>query len=360
MKINGVYNQTQIRQLSIVVAAVIAVSTLCFLLNGLFSYQVVALLLMVTVSVCAIFFEIRAVLTAAVLSALIWNFFFIPPRFTLAISKAEDVLLFLMYFVIALVNAVFTTRIRSAEKAAAKKKEEENAIRLYNTLLNSLSHELKTPISTIIAATDNLQAMAEKLTEHHKFELIDEISKAGLRLNRQVENLLNMSRLEAGYLKPKNDWIDILELVNDVCKELNPLLHGKPIQVQAAANLPLVQTDYGLLFHVLHNLLHNAVTYIPKYAIITVRVAVKPNNLQVVVEDTGNGFPEQEIDKVFNKFYRLEGSSAGGTGLGLSIVKGFVEAMQGSIVLENMETAGARFTINLPVSTAPIELEKHE
>lgn len=360
MKASSLYHQTQLKQLSIAISAILLAAAACFVLNAIISYQVVALILMVSVSVCAIFFEIKAVLTAAVLSALIWNFFFIPPRFTLAISKAEDALLFLMYFVIALLNAVFTTRIRKAEKAAAKKKEEENAIRLYNTLLNSLSHELKTPISTIIAATDNLQAMAEKLTEHNKFELIAEISKAGLRLNRQVENLLNMSRLEAGYLKPKNDWIDILELVNDVCKELNPLLKGKPIQVQASANLPLVQTDYGLLFHVLHNLLHNAVTYIPKYAVITLRISVKPNTMTIVVEDTGNGFPEQEIEKVFNKFYRLEGSSAGGTGLGLSIVKGFIEAMHGNIALENMEPAGARFTINLPVATAPINFEKHE
>lgn len=348
-------NNSVSKQLGFAAAAVLLVSLVCFLLSAVISYQVVALLLMVTVSICAILFEIKAVLLAAVLSAVIWNFFFIPPRFTLAISKAEDVLLFLMYFVIALVNAVFTTRIRKTEQLAAKKKEEENAIRLYNTLLNSLSHELKTPISTIIAATDNLQVMSDRLTELNKYELVDEISKAGLRLNRQVENLLNMSRLESGYIKPKSELVDLHELIKDVVAELQTILREKPIEIQIPADLPLVATDYGLLFQVLHNLLHNAITYIPKYAVISVRVILKNSRVVIYVEDTGNGFPEKEIDKVFNKFYRVEGSAAGGTGLGLSIVKGFIEAMNGHIRLENRENAGARFIIELPAITAKID-----
>lgn len=358
MKLSSFYNQPPVKQVTISVAAVLTVSTICFLLSNFLSYQVVALILMVTVSVSAMFFEIKAVLSAAILSALVWNFFFIPPRFTLAISKPEDVLLFLMYFVIAMVNAVFTTRIRRAEKESAKKKEEENAIRLYNTLLNSLSHELKTPISTIIAACDNLQTLSDKLSEHNKYELVEEITKAGSRLNRQVENLLNMSRLESGYIKPKADWIDLSELINEVIEDLKTLANGKPVHVVLPKNLPLIESDYGLFYHVLHNLLHNALTYIPKYAVVTIKVVMRGKHLVIMIEDTGNGFPENEINRVFDKFYRLQGSAAGGTGLGLSIVKGFVEALGGIITLENIDQAGARFTIELAANTRFLTLEK--
>ena len=318
------------------------------MLSAFIGYRVVALILMVTVSLIAMLFDVKPVMAAAVLSALVWNFFFIPPKFTLAIKSAEDVLMFLMYFFVALVNAVLTTKIRRMEKEAQKREEKENTLKLYNTLLNSLSHELKTPISTIIGAADNLQTMADKLSEFNKYELVSEISKASLQLDRQVSNLLNMSRLESGFIKPKNDWFEVKELVYDVIKDLKEETQNKPIHVVVKDNLPLFKLDYGLVWQVLHNLLHNAITYIPKYAVITVRAFCKENKLVLVVEDTGHGFPENEINKVFEKFYRLKNSKTGGTGLGLSIVKGFVEAMHGTITLENMSDGGAVFTVEIP------------
>lgn len=102
-------------------------------------------------------FSIGAVLTAAALSALIWDFFFIPPLFTFSITNTDDKLIFAMYFVIAMINAVLTFKIKQNDKALQQQNEKENTIKLYNTLLNSLSHELKTPIATIIGATDNIQ-----------------------------------------------------------------------------------------------------------------------------------------------------------------------------------------------------------
>lgn len=320
----------------------------CYLLPEVLGYRVVALILLLTVSLTAMVFEIGPVLVAAILSALLWNFFFIPPKFTLAITNAEDALMFSMYFVVAMVNAVLTTRIRKAEQEAQRKEEKENTFKLYNTLLNSLSHELRTPISTIIGAADNLQAMPDKLSEFNKYELVAEISKASLQLNRQVSNLLNMSRLESGFIKPKNDWFDIGELAYGVLGQLTEEAKGRPVYIKVKENLPLFKLDYGLVSQVLHNLLHNAITYAPKYAVITVRAYCKDVSLVLVVEDTGNGFPENEIDKVFEKFYRLKNSGTGGTGLGLSIVKGFVEAMGGTITLKNMPEGGAVFTVEIP------------
>lgn len=299
-------------------------------------------------------------MTAAALSALAWNFLFIPPRFTFAISNAEDLLMFLMYFVVALVNAVLTTRIRKMEKQAMEREEKENTLKLYNTLLNSLSHELRTPISTIIGATDNLQSMNDKLSEHAKYELVTEISKASLQLNRQVGNLLNMSRLESGFLQVKKDWFDAQELVYDVLNQLKDHPKYKVVQILIKENLPQFKLDYGLVSQILHNLVHNALTYTPKYAVVTVKVSCKENNLVLVVEDTGFGFPPDEIDRVFEKFYRLKNSSTGGTGLGLSIVKGFVEAMHGQIHLMNMPEGGAIFTVEIPSELSYVSSGKND
>lgn len=332
------FRKTPLRtQYLISIAFILIIATACYFLPALLGYKVVALILLVSVSLTALVFEILPVLVSAVLSALVWNFFFIPPKFTLAINNAEDALMFLMYFVVALLHAVLTKKIRQVEKEAQQKEERENTLKLYNTLFNSLSHELKTPISTIIAASDNLQAMSDKLSEINKYELVSEISKASLHLNRQVGNLLNMSRIESGFLKPKNDWFDAKELIYDVIDQLDENLKQKPFRVSVQENIPLFKLDYGLLFQVVHNLMHNALTYMPKYAVASIRAFCKEDRLVLVVEDTGHGFPKEEMEKVFEKFYRLKNSGTGGTGLGLSIAKGFVEAMGGTIRLQNME-----------------------
>ncbi|MES2762710.1 MAG: ATP-binding protein [Bacteroidota bacterium] len=340
---------------------ILFVAALSYALSNFIEYKVVAFLLLVTVSLIAMFFDIIPVLLAACLSAIVWNYFFIPPRFTFAIQSAENVILFAMYFVIAMVNAVLTYKIREIEKKANKKIEKENTLKLYDTLLNSLSHELRTPISTIIGATDTLQEDNNKLSEANRSELISEISKASIRLNRQVGNLLNMSRLESGFLKPKNDWCDINELIHDIVSQLKDILQSKPVEISIKDNLPLFKLDHGLLEQVLHNLIYNAALYIPKYAVITVRATVnKEHKLIIIVEDTGEGFPENEIEHVFDKFYRLKNSNTGGTGLGLSIVKGFVEAMNGTIYLENGEEYGAKFTIVIPAEIAHLNDIKNE
>ena len=209
------------------------------------------------------FFDIVPVLVSAILSALIWDFFFIPPRFTLTVADGEDSLLLLMYFVIALVNASLTFKIRQIEKKASEKEEKENAIKLYNTLLNSLSHELQTPIATIIGATDALRDRETKLSNENKNELVNEISIASLRLNEQVKNLLNMSRLESGFLQLKKDWCDINELIYSAVNKVQLKVCNRKIQIAVPENFPLFKLDFGIMEQVIYNLLTNAFQYTP-------------------------------------------------------------------------------------------------
>ena len=170
-------------------------------------------MLLVAVSILAMFLDIAPVLLAAVLSALSWDFFFIPPRFTLTVGTAEDRLLLLMYFIIALINAVLTSKIRQMEKEVKDKDEKAKSVQFYNTLLNSLSHELRTPITTIIGCTDNLQSNSPGFPKKINRNCLPKYRLPPVRLNQQVENLLNMSRLESGVFQIKKDWCDITDLI---------------------------------------------------------------------------------------------------------------------------------------------------
>jgi two-component system, OmpR family, sensor histidine kinase KdpD len=337
-----------------------SVAGVCFLTSDVIGYKVVALILLLVVSLLAMTLDILPVLCASVLSALVWNFFFIPPIFTFHIDNTEDILLFLMYFVIALVNAVLTFKIRAAEKKARDKEEKENTIKLYNTLLNSLSHELRTPIATILGAVDTLKENKEKLSSTQQAELLAGIDLASIRLNRQVENLLNVSRLETGMLQPKLDWVDANELIHTVMQKLDPAKGNHQFIFTPNEQLPLFKLDHGLMEEVLHNILHNAVQYTPHNSNITINAKCINENCVITVEDNGPGFPPEQIQFLFDKFYRLPNSKTGGTGIGLSIAKGFTEAHKGKITVENCSTGGAKFTITVPVQTSFINNLKNE
>ncbi|HEX6334729.1 MAG TPA: DUF4118 domain-containing protein, partial [Flavisolibacter sp.] len=239
------------------VSVILVVGALCYAFSGWMGYRVAAFVLLVTVSLLAITFDILPVLLAAALSALIWDFFFIPPRYTIHVDTTEDTILLIMYFIIALINGVLTYKIRQVEKSARLKEERANSVKLYNTILDSLSHELRTPIAAIIGATDNLQ-FNENLDSRTREQLVSEISKASLRLNQQVENLLNISRLESGHIRPKNDWCDVVEVIYEVVKRVEENNASRKINININQNFPMCSIDSGMLEQVIYNLLNNA------------------------------------------------------------------------------------------------------
>lgn len=305
------------------------------------------------VSVLAMLFDIMPVMVTAIFSALLWNFFFIPPLYKFAIGTPEDVLLFLMYFVIALLNAVLTSKLRKAELDSREKEEREKTIQLYNTLLNSLSHELRTPISTIIGSVDTLKSNYRKLSLANREDLLNEINIAGMRLNRHVDNLLNMSRLESGIIKPELDWCDLNELAHKVLNNLEDDMSEHTVVFSSNESLPLFKLDRGLMEQVFNNILHNAIQYTPKGSSIEIILQYINNQCQIKFIDNGPGFPKDNLLQVFQKFFRVPESKTGGLGLGLSIVKGIIEAHNGTIILQNNDIgSGAIFTITIPSEIA--------
>jgi two-component system sensor histidine kinase KdpD len=201
-------------------------------------------------------------------------------------------------------------------------------------------------VATIMGASDSL------ITTQHSPEISRELSTeiftASKRLNRLIENLLNMSRLESGRITPRLDWCDIHDVINKVVESLQEELKMFNLHVVIPDDMPFVKIDFGLMEQVLYNLLYNATQYASDSTNLRVKVFYDNGVMTLQVMDRGPGFPRDEISLIFNKFYRVEGSKAGGTGLGLSIAKGFTEAHKGTITVENRQNGGAKFTIKIP------------
>ncbi len=486
---------SKLREYFAVTFLVIVTSLACYLVKDFIEYQIVSFGLLILVSILAIFFGSGPILLAAALSALIWDYLFIPPQFTLHIDKPEDILMLIMFFIIALLNGVLTSRVRRQEQKIRIREERTQALyqltkelntasgidevskiavnyvqkyfgldavivsktehgildivtqeeskisltesdfsvanwvfknsvaagkftdtlpsgnltfyplsgnkgnmgviavelhaiftqgeeqfweaflsqisgkyereflrnaarntyilseseKLYKTLFNSISHELRIPVATILGASDTL--ISQTYPEETRQKLYTEISIASVRLNRLIENLLNMSRLESGHITPRPDWCDVHDIANNVAETLqNELRHFKLTTV-IPSDMPLVKVDFGLIEQVLHNLTLNATQNAAMGTRIRLKIFYDNGLLNLEVMDRGPGFEQTELNFVFDKFYRGKDAKTGGTGLGLSIVKGFVAAQAGTIVAENRENGGAKFIIKIPAKT---------
>jgi two-component system sensor histidine kinase KdpD len=241
-------------------------------------------------------------------------------------------------------------RLRDAEQQAKLVAESE---RLSKTLLNSISHEIRTPIAAITSAASNLAETCASRAGEFERTMVGEIQEAARRLNRLVGNLLSMTRLESGHVKAKLDWCDVADLVHVTLKEIEKDLAQHKVTVGIAPGLPLVRMDFVLMQQVLTNLLLNAAVHTPLGTAVQVNAGVEGDTLSLTVADNGPGLPPDALPLIFDKFYRAPAAPAGGTGLGLAIVKGFVEAQGGQVKAENRPSGGAVFTIRLPITKSP-------
>jgi two-component system sensor histidine kinase KdpD len=212
--------------------------------------------------------------------------------------------------------------------------------RLRRNLLDSVSHELKTPLAIIRAAIEGMGAAAAN-------PYVGEIDTAAKRLQRLVDGLLQMTRLESQVVEPQLEWCDVSELVEGAIAAVGDAVSTHPVRIEVAADLPLVKTDQALLLQALSNVLHNAAVYSPEQAPIDVTVLHSGPTLRLSVRDHGRGLAPGEEARVFGKFYRAAGAPAGGTGLGLSIARGFIQALGGEIGCRNHPDGGAVFDILL-------------
>lgn len=474
---------------------VCAVAAICYPFSAVLGYQTVALILLFVVTLMPLIFGPGPVLLSSVISPVIWNYFFVPPRFTFLISRSEDIMTFIMFFIIALVTGVLTTKIRQREKAVMKREERALALynlandlskasnldevieesvknfkkvfnceilfllldenknnlkivnkseskeisekelsvaqwvstnkkkaglytdslpfaeyiyypligprgiygaiglkineeiiyreletlidnfvnqtgsaierellnqtannalllqeseKLYKTLFDSISHELKTPIAAIMGASSFLTHSKSQKIGDVQNQLLEEINIASIRLNRLVENLLDMARLESGRLIPNIKTCDINDLINSILNNFEKEIKSREIIVDIQDNFPFIDIDFVLMEQAVKNILQNALIYTSQDSKIEIQAEYDDYSFSIIISDNGKGIPEQNLEHIFGKFYRIDNNISGGTGLGLSIAKGIVEVHKGTISASNKISGGLKFTIKIP------------
>ena len=233
--------------------------------------------------------------------------------------------------------------------------------RLRSALLNSISHDLRTPLSTVLGSATTLLDYGKTLAPRVQRDLLESIREEAERLNRYVGDLLDMTRLEGGALVTRKDWVDVRDMLRAAMERVSRRLGKRHFERDYPANLTMVKADPGLLEQALVNILENAIAYTPDGSKIETAAYEDRNNVVISIEDEGPGIPTTELELVFEKFRRMsEASDRGkGAGLGLAISKGFVESMGGRIAAASPihEGRGTRILISLPkANTTPAGL----
>jgi two-component system sensor histidine kinase KdpD len=232
--------------------------------------------------------------------------------------------------------------------------------RLRSALLTSISHDLKTPLASVLGAASTMRDLSSGLTDTQKRDLLATVIDESERLNRFIANLLDMTRLESGAVMPKTAPHDVSEIIGSALHRASKILVHHKVSLELDADLPMLQLDAVLFEQALFNLLDNAAKYAPPDTMISIRGWQDKNFVTLQIVDEGEGIPRAELENVFDKFYRAQKGDhvRPGTGLGLAISRGFIEAMHGTISADNRaDRSGAVLTIRLPIPAASNALD---
>lgn len=245
--------------------------------------------------------------------------------------------------------ALAVTRADLVNKAQQAEVLQE-ADKLQKALLNSVSHNLRTPLATIIGALNSVLEDGALLDAPTQQSLLETAQEEAGRLNCLVQNLLDMTRLEGGAVRVKAEPCDVHDVVGAALHQLSEAARSRPVSIAITPDLPLVPMDHVLIVQVLVNMLDNALKYSPGDAPIEIEAKLNAGQLEIRVLDRGRGIPEQELIRVFDKFFRCAHQGAPrGAGLGLSICKGFVEAHKGRILAKRRSRGGTELAFFLPL-----------
>jgi len=249
-------------------------------------------------------------------------------------------------------------RVHLAEQARKAQLQMETE-RLRNSLLSSISHDLRTPLATIVGSSSALVENDGALSSQDRSELNGAIYDEALRMSNLVNNILDMARLDAGVVELDRQWHPVEEIIGTALNALQKRLEGREVKVSIPPGIPMVYADAVLIEQVLVNLLENAVRYTPAGSPLGLTVEVTSFAVEIFVADRGPGIPKGMEDKLFEKFYRVRNEAAqSGVGLGLAICRAIVEAHGGTIHAHNRASGGAVFSFMIPMDRQPPAMER--
>jgi two-component system sensor histidine kinase KdpD len=244
---------------------------------------------------------------------------------------------------VGIVVSTFASKVR--EQIIQRQTE-----KLHSALLSSISHDLKTPLVSITGALTALLDSKSSLDEPHKRELLETAQEESNRLNRIVNNLLDMTKMEAGVLRISKKPCDLRDLIGACLEQLKDKIDSRNIKIDIPKDFPEVSVDFPFMLKALFNIIDNALKYSPANKPVEIRACLIQGKVKIQIQDYGIGIAKGDLRRIFEKFYRVERSeNVSGTGLGLCISKGIVEAHNGRITVESMSRKGSVFSIEIPL-----------
>lgn len=327
------------------VALIVAVYVQGF---GIRHPTIAALSFLLIVFIAAARSTLRVAIATSLVSVVCFNFFFLPPYGTLGIEDPEN------WF--ALFTLLFVSVVVSRLSARARQREEAEIIRrgdeLRSAVLASLSHDLRTPLTALRVASNNLQSA--DLSDAQKNEQIDLIRSEVDRLNHLFANIMEMARIDTHAVTAELDWVPPSEIIDTARRQVGPELERHPIRVDVDERI-VARVDPRLTSAAVAHLLENAAQYSPAGAPIDVRVWHDNGEMKIEVRDHGSGLAPGDVDRVFDRFYRgSSGSSRFGTGMGLAITRGLLAAERGRVWADSTPGSGARFTVAIPADVRTV------
>ena len=349
------------------------------------SSATVALALLLIVLFAAMRWGSRPAILAALLGDVCFNFFFLPPVYTFTIANPQDWVALAVFLITALTVGELSSRAkRRAEEAEAGRREIERLYneyraaseraqragvleqseRLKSALLDAVTHDLRTPLTSIKAAVTTLLDEAEvTLDEEARREFFEVINEEADRLNRFVENMVELARIEAGAISLRRRWSSVEEIVAMARARADALTRDHRIEAELESELPAARVDASMIAEILYSLIDNAAKYSPPGSRIKISARRAENEMILIaVEDEGRGIPAELRERVFDKFFRATSEGAAslgrprGLGMGLAIARGIVEAHGGRIWVESGTGGkGARVVFTMPVGDEEID-----
>jgi len=290
------------------------------------------------------------------MSVTAFHYFCVPFQDSFVLENSNYILTLIAMLIVAVVISTLTFKIRAQAAKVMSAQLETESERTRNSLLSAVSHDIKTPLSSIYGAATTLLEEEDRLAHRQRRELIQSIADEAERLNQLVTNLIDMTRLDEG-LDIKRDWQSLEEVVISALTNTKKVLSGRVVTTNIPGDLPLIYADGVLMEQLFINLLENAAKYTPQESRIGISAVTHERKILVFVRDDGPGFPAGQEARVFEKFFRGKTDGIRGAGLGLAICRAIVERHQGTISASNSRSGGAVITIELPVETTPPPVE---